>query len=304
MNEYTIIDYEARDKTRKDVLCLSEIISWRSCLPCTRLYLFASSPLARPVDRDHSSSSQHVAINPIPLRTSTVDQLSRLAQMTRPGQHGRSISYISIKTITPSDLKGFLLPLSVLLGIAAASAAQTEVAHSLVVDQKYNQPYFTFFLTHITFALVCPIHLLVLSAVHRIPISTYLADIRAVISNQLGEDHHTPWSGIAWRWIVKISGLTWLISIPALSWFVAMLFTSALDVTAIYASSAFFAYFFSMLLLKQPLSRITLGSIFLAFSGVLVISLADGESGGERAPSNRSLGDIIMLFGKSKLRTA
>jgi hypothetical protein len=134
--------------------------------------------------------------------------------MTRPS-HGRSISHISIKTITPSDLKGFLLPLSVLLGIAAASAAQTEVAHSLVVDQKYNQPYFTFFLTHITFALVCPIHLLVLSAVHRIPISTYLDDVRAVISNQLGEDHHTPWSGIAWRWTVKISGLTWLISIPA-----------------------------------------------------------------------------------------
>jgi len=125
-----------------------------------------------------------------------------------------------------------------------------------------------------------------------------------VISNQLGEDHHTPWSGIAWRWTVKISGLTWLISVPALSWFVAMLFTSALDVTAIYASSAFFAYFFSMLLLKQPLSRITLGSIFLAFSGVLVISLADGESGGERAPSNRSLGDIIMLFGKSNLESA
>jgi len=76
-----------------------------------------------------------------------------------------------------------------------------------------------------------------------------------------------------------------------------MLFTSALDVTAIYASSAFFAYFFSMILLKQPLSRITLGSIALAFAGVLVISLAGEGEGGEGAPSNRSLGDIIMLFG-------
>jgi drug/metabolite transporter (DMT)-like permease len=98
--------------------------------------------------------------------------------------------------------------------------------------------------------------------------------------------------------MIKISGLTWLISIPALSWFVAMLFTSALDVTAIYASSAFFAYFFSMILLKQPLSRITLGSIALAFAGVLVISLAGEGEGGEGAPSNRSLGDIVMLFGK------
>lgn len=223
--------------------------------------------------------------------------------VSRPGQHARTLSYISIKSVKPSDLKGFLVPLSILIGIAAASATQTEVAHSLVVDQKYNQPYFTFFLTHITFALVCPIHLLVLTVVHRIPISTYLDDIRAVISNQLGEDHHTPWSGIAWKWIVKISGLTWLISLPALSWFVAMLFTSALDVTAIYASSAFFAYFFSMILLKQPLSRVTLGSIFLAFSGVLVISLAGEGDDGDRAPSNRSLGDIIMLFGMSHCET-
>jgi len=249
MNEYTNIAYEARDKTRKDVLCLSEIITWQ-CLPCTLLKfvcLNTSYSPGRPRSSIRHSKCGH---NTHSLYILTVEYIARhWPKMTRPG-HGRSISHISIKTITPSDLKGFLLPLSVLLGIAAASAAQTEVAHSLVVDQKYNQPYFTFFLTHITFALVCPIHLLVLSAVHRIPISTYLDDIRAVISNQLGEDHHTPWSGIAWRWIVKISGLTWLISIPALSWFVAMLFTSALDVTAIYASSAFFAYFFSMLLLK------------------------------------------------------
>jgi drug/metabolite transporter (DMT)-like permease len=218
--------------------------------------------------------------------------------VSRPGHHARTLSYISIKSITPSDVKSFLVPLSILLGIAAASAAQTEVAHSLVVDQKYNQPYWTFFLTHTSFALVCPIHLVILSLIHRIPISAYIDDIRAVISNQLGEDHHTPWSGIAWKWTIKIAGLTWLISLPALAWFVAMLFTSALDVTAIYASSAFFAYFFSMILLKQPLSRVTLGSIFLAFAGVLVISLAGDGDAGDRAPSNRSMGDIIMLIGK------
>lgn len=219
---------------------------------------------------------------------------------SRP-RHDRTVSFASIRSISPKALSDFLVPMAILLGIAAASATQTEVAHSLVVDRHYNQPYFTFYLTHITFSLVFPIHLLVLTIIHRIPISGYLDDIRAVISNQLGEDHHTPWRGIAWKWSVKISGLTWLISLPALAWFVAMLFTSALDVTAIYASSAFFAYFFSMVLLKQPLSRITLGSIALAFSGVLVISLAGGaeeEGEGVGAPSNRTLGDLVMLFGE------
>lgn len=222
--------------------------------------------------------------------------------MTPRPQHARGVSFASIKSIaaSPAAESNFLVPMSILLGIAAASATQTEVAHSLVVDRHYNQPYFTFFLTHITFSLVFPIHLVCLTVINGIPISHYMDDIRAVISNQLGEDHHASWREIAWKWSVKISGLTWLISLPALSWFVAMLFTSALDVTAIYASSAFFAYFFSMILLKQPLSRITLGSIALAFSGVLVISLAgddEGEDAGDGAPSNRTLGDIVMLFG-------
>jgi drug/metabolite transporter (DMT)-like permease len=52
-----------------------------------------------------------------------------------------------------------------------------------------------------------------------------------------------------------------------------------------------------MILLKQPLSRVTLGSIFLAFAGVLVISLAGDGDAGDRAPSNRTMGDIVMLFG-------
>ena len=92
-----------------------------------------------------------------------------------------------------------------------------------------------------------------------------------------------------------------LLSVSALSWFVAVVFTTAMDVTTLYASSSFFAYIFSMLLLKEPLSRITVGSICLAFGGVLLICLAGagGEEGDETVgASHRVIGDLIMLFGQ------
>jgi hypothetical protein len=63
------LDFEARDKTRKDVLCLSErTVIWQPVsLPCTLLHLFATSPLARPADRDRLPSTRDVAITRISL---------------------------------------------------------------------------------------------------------------------------------------------------------------------------------------------------------------------------------------------
>ena len=110
------------------------------------------------------------------------------------------------------------------------------------------------------------------------------------------------WRDIAPGWIKKSLGMTFLISLPALSWFIAVVFTTAMDVTTLYATSSFYAYFFSMMLLKQPLSRITVASICLAFGGVLVIVLAgasnkdDGNE--ETGARNRILGDIVMTGGE------
>jgi drug/metabolite transporter (DMT)-like permease len=197
-----------------------------------------------------------------------------------------------------------IVPLIILLGIVIASAAQTEVAHHLSSTINYHQPYFTFFLTHITFSLVFPLHLLLLRIFRpRVPLSSYLSTLCHIIAHQLDlpQPSQPTWRDIALRWSLKVSWLTLLISIPALSWFVAMLYTTALDVTTIYATSSFHAYFFSMILLKQPLSRVTVGSIGVAFMGVIVIALAGmgGEKEKEGA-SNRMLGDVVMMFGWSR----
>jgi hypothetical protein len=201
----------------------------------------------------------------------------------------------------PSRVKALVLPLAILIGIVIASSSQTEVAHHLTSDINFTQPYLQFFLTHTTFSLIFPLHLLLLRIIHpSIPISTYLDSLRQVISTQLNTPSST-WTDISIPWILKITYLTILISIPALSWFIAMLYTTALDVTTIYATSSFHAYFFSMILLKQPLSKVTIGSIGLAFAGVLVIALA-GEGGDKEGASNRALGDLVMMLGMSYTR--
>ena len=190
----------------------------------------------------------------------------------------------------------YLIPFIILFGIVIASATQTEVAHHLTADIGYTLTYFPFFLTHTTFALVCPLHLAFLALTRPTPLHEYIDGLRVVITNQLGETDETPWTDIARRWTMRVVGLTLLVSVPALCWFVSIWLTTSLATTTIYASSSFYAYFFSMLLLRQPLSKITVGSIALAFGGVVVIALA-GVTGDGEAP-NPVLGDIVMMCGE------
>jgi len=202
--------------------------------------------------------------------------------------------------MTPKAVQSLILPILILILIVVASAAQTEIAHHLTTDVGYHQPYFTFFLTHITFALVFPLHLGLLLILRPKPLNHYIDGLRWIIADQLGESSDT-WREIAPVWSKKVTWLTVLISVPALCWFVAVNLTTGLSVTTIYASSSFWTYLFSMLLLKQPLSRVTVGSIALAFAGVVVLSLDGMSKESSVGAPNPVLGDVVMMFGKSDI---
>ena len=94
------------------------------------------------------------------------------------------------------------------------------------------------------------------------------------------------------------------------SWYVAVDLTSPSDLTAIYSCSAFFAYIFSIPLLKDKLRFDKLFSVGLAIIGVLIVAYGDigaskpiGESGisasveEEESFKNRALGNIIIGVG-------
>ncbi|KAL0250012.1 hypothetical protein I308_103315 [Cryptococcus tetragattii IND107] len=197
------------------------------------------------------------------------------------------------------------LPFIILGGIVIASAAQTEFAHYVAAELHYDQPYFSFYLTHSTFSFIFPIHLLYLSLTESVPVVAYLASIRHVLTQQLelaspipttSTNYTASWSTIFPKWCRKVILLTILVTVPALSWFIAMQYSTPVDISSIYATSSFAAYGFSLLLLKETLNRVTIGSIVLAFMGVIVISVDGMGEGGEEA-RKRALGDSIMLFG-------
>ena len=198
-----------------------------------------------------------------------------------------------------SNWRKHLLPALTLGGIVIASATQTEAAHTLTAEWGYNQPYFTFYITHSTFSLVFPIHLAILAILKPTPWHAYLSDIRLVVADQLRLSPLASWTDVMRAYGRKIIWLTVLISIPALAWFVAMLYSPALDISAIYATSAFWCYLFGMWLLGEKLSRITVGSIALAFAGVIVLSSDGLQEEEETEGRGRAFGDIVMLIGAS-----
>ncbi|WVF68554.1 hypothetical protein IAT40_003322 [Kwoniella sp. CBS 6097] len=229
--------------------------------------------------------------------------------------------YHTLPTLSlPPSTKSLLLPISILVGIVVSSAAQTEFANHVSKDLGYDKPYFTFYLTHSTFALIFPLHLLLLKFLKPgIPTTEYLNSIRHTLAEQLaiipssssysnglsngtGNGPSADKSGSAtWReiipgWSKKVTWLTLFLSIPAISWYIAMTLSPPVDITAIYATSSFATYGFSLILLGTPLSKVTVGSIGLAFAGVVVISL-DGMGNGKGNIAGRVVGDGIMLFG-------
>lgn len=203
----------------------------------------------------------------------------------------------------PIRTRTFIGPFIVLIGVVLSSAIQTEVASYEASTLGFDKPYFSFFVTHSTFVIAFPVHLALVSLKGGGPKGAVargrqlIRGLRAVIADQLGCVPR--WRVLAKPFMYKIVPLTVLVTIPAVCWFAAMALSPAVDITALYATSAFHTYFFSMLLLGTKLTRTTLGAIAVAFAGVLAITL-DGGDGGNMG-SNRMLGDIIMVVGGAAL---
>ena len=105
--------------------------------------------------------------------------------------------------------------------------------------------------------------------------------------------------------------VTCALTVAGGSWYVAVDLTSTSDLTAIYNCSAFFAYAFSIPLLKDKLRFDKIFSVVVAIAGVLIVVYGDqvvrkqggpsgGSTGGGEEPeeaSNRLLGNIVIGIG-------
>ena len=122
-----------------------------------------------------------------------------------------------------------------------------------------------------------------------------------------------------WKYIVRTTAfVTSALTIAGGSWYVAVSMTTASDLTAIYNCSAFFAYAFSIPILKEKLRWNKMAAVGVAIIGVLVVAYGDshppkhgsksgggtgGKTGhpeeelGNDAAENRALGNLVIGVG-------
>ena len=97
--------------------------------------------------------------------------------------------------------------------------------------------------------------------------------------------------------------VTTALTIAGGSWYVAVDLTTASDLTAIYNCSAFFAYAFSIPLLRDKIRIDKVLSVTVAIAGVLIIAYGDTKKKGEEGSDqyedakDRALGNVVIGIG-------
>jgi drug/metabolite transporter (DMT)-like permease len=198
---------------------------------------------------------------------------------------------------------------------------QTMLASHIQHDLGWDKAYCMLYLTHGSWILLWPLQLGVLwfgQGRRRMPWRRFwevqmrtargmalvveTRDVKAVGGHGgLLEYGHSPWPYMGRMTAVITTALT----VAGLSWYLAVSMTTPSDLTAIYNCSAFFAYAFSVPLLKEKLRGDKMLAVAVAIVGVLVVAYGDGGDSapsanggpGTQDPGTRLAGNLIIGAG-------
>ncbi|KAI1003737.1 hypothetical protein K3495_g4468 [Podosphaera aphanis] len=194
---------------------------------------------------------------------------------------------------------------------------QTETAVYIQHELGWNKPFCMLYFTHGSWTLLWPIQFF-FSRVQKwnMPWKTFwrrhislLRTTAQMVETQtlsIPPTQHSPLP-----YIMRTTALvTCALTIAGGSWYVAVSMTSPSDLTAIYNCSAFFAYVFSVPILKEKLRWDKSIAVAVAIIGVLIVAYGDniptkhgGKSGGsvgggpETPASNQVAGNLIIGAG-------
>lgn len=199
---------------------------------------------------------------------------------------------------------------------------QTELSAYIQQSLGWNKAYCMLYLTHSAWALLWPVQLLVLRLQnYKVPWHAFwrrhvaLLRSTSIMVQTQDLDWTRPMPGSrpsATRYLVRMTAIiATALTIAGFSWYVAVNLTTPSDLTAIYNCSAFFAYVFSVPLLREPLRVDKSIAVVIAIAGVLVVaygaedqSLEEGggdldkpRSGGQRFAGNMIIGAGSVLYG-------
>ncbi|KAL7804920.1 hypothetical protein V8C44DRAFT_341900 [Trichoderma aethiopicum] len=203
-----------------------------------------------------------------------------------------------------------------------AFCIQTELSAYIQGDLGWDKAYCMMFFTHSSWVLMWPAQLLILRLQKRdTPWPAFWRrHLQLVRSTALMVELQTldvfglqrP-AAKSVRYLARTTAfITTALAVAGLSWYLAVSLTTPSDLTAIYNCSAFFAYAFSVPLLKEPLRLDKSVAVIIAIIGVLVVAYgdtgseassgSDDQSGGPGEDADvdagsRFLGNIIIGVG-------
>ena len=194
---------------------------------------------------------------------------------------------------------GFFLLLS-LISFCVQTELSAYVQHDLGWDKAYCMMYFT----HGSWVVLYPVMLLVSRLQKRkMPWTVfwrrhkeYMRSTAVMVETRsldFAREHDAQPIWYMARYTVLITSA---LTIAGLSWYIAVSLTTPSDLTAIYNCSAFFAYVFSVPLLKEPLRMDKSVAVLIAIAGVLVVAYGDtkGTSDTPGGPEDASVGGRFL----------
>ncbi|CAI4215309.1 unnamed protein product [Parascedosporium putredinis] len=182
------------------------------------------------------------------------------------------------------------------LGLILVSfVVQTELSAYIQGELGWDKAYCMLYLTHGSWSFLWPVQLMILRFQKRdLPWDVFwrrhvqlLRSTAAMVQLQRRDVDRASVMQRASpvRYLVRATaGITTALTIAGLSWYIAVSMTSPSDLTAIYNCSAFFAYAFSVPLLKEPLRQDKSIAVAIAIVGVLVVAYGDAPAASDSDP--------------------
>lgn len=188
---------------------------------------------------------------------------------------------------------------------------QTELAAYVQHDLGWNKAYCMLYLTHGSWSLLWPAQLLILRLQKRDmpwPIfwkkHVWICRTTAqMVQGRTLEAPHYHEARSPVRYMLYCTAfITSALTVAGLSWYIAVDMTTPSDLTAIYNCSAFFAYAFSVPLLKEAFRLDKCLAVLIAIVGVIVVAYGDSKGGdagaaGAGDDGKRFLGNLIIGAG-------
>lgn len=188
---------------------------------------------------------------------------------------------------------------------------QTE-ALGYVGTLGYQKPMIVMYVTHSCMSLLLPLQFLIIWAFKKIQRGDSFMTFSNRHAAQLKNTALLVVANNGYKtsqlklWLIKTASiLAVALNFAGASWYIAVNMTTTADLTAIYNCSTFFAYGFSVWILKERLNLAKLGSVLLSIIGVFIIAyLGSSDKSSDSADANaqldwrrRTVGNTIIAVG-------